>query len=202
MTCKCSTTGAPRNEISYFQQQSDLPLRVGVLVDLSDSITTRFAYEKQAAIAFLKKVLRPEVDQAFVVGFGSRIKPVPGLHRRHWRAVERGPRDERRRQYAACTMPFSFASAKLGSAAGPATMRRAIILISDGEDTRSKTIMYDAIQSALHAETVIFALSTNDFAGGVYPQGEAVLELISRADRRRRSAGAQQGGDCARLRPG
>ena len=165
--------------ISYFQQQSDLPLRVGVLVDLSDSITYRFAYEKQAAITFLQKVLRPQVDQAFLVGFGSRVILY------HDFTSDIGALSNAvREMHAGGDTPLydaiRFASAKLGSASGPALMRRAIILITDGEDTRSKTIMYDAIQSALHAETVIYALSSNDLDNRDYPPGEAVLELMTR----------------------
>ena len=165
--------------ISYFQQQSDLPLRVGVLVDLSDSISNRFAFEKQAAIAFLQKVLRPQVDQAFLVGFASHVtlyhdftSDIGALSN----AVREMHAGGDTRLYDA----IHFASAMLGSASGPALMRRAIILITDGEDTRSKAIMYDAIQAALHAETAIFALSSNDLANYQYPHGEAVLELITR----------------------
>jgi VWFA-related protein len=165
--------------ISYFQQQSDLPLRVGVLVDLSDSISNRFAFEKQAAIAFLQKVLRPQVDQAFLVGFASHVtlyhdftSDIGALSN----AVREMHAGGDTRLYDA----IHFASAKLGSATKPALMRRAIILITDGEDTRSKAIMYDAIQAALHAETAIFALSSNDLASYQYPHGEAVLELITR----------------------
>ena len=165
--------------ISYFQQQSDLPLRVGVLVDLSDSITDRFAYEKRAAITFLQKVLRPQVDQAFLVGFSSRVT----LYHDFTSDIGALSNAVREMHVGGDTQLYDairFASAKLGSATGPAWMRRAIILITDGEDTRSKSIMYDAIQSALHAETVIFALSSNDLANYGYPHGEAVLALVTR----------------------
>jgi Ca-activated chloride channel family protein len=165
--------------ISYFQQQSDLPLRVGLLVDLSDSITGRFAYEKKAAITFLQKVLRPEVDQAFLVGFASQVT----LYHDFTSDISSLSNAVREMHAGGNTQLYDairFASAKLGSASGPALMRRAIILITDGEDTRSKAIMYDAIQSALHSETVIFALSSNDLTNHQYPRGEAVLELITR----------------------
>jgi VWFA-related protein len=164
--------------ITYFQQQSDLPLRVGVLVDLSDSITERLAYEKKAAITFLKKVLRPQVDQAFLVGFASRVT----LYHDFTSDIEALSNAVREMHAGGNTRLYDairFSTAKLGSASGPALMRRAIILITDGEDTRSNTIMYDAIQSALHAETVIFALSSNDL-DHEYPHGEATLVLITR----------------------
>jgi VWFA-related protein len=165
--------------ISYFQQQSDLPLRVAVLVDQSESVAGRFAYEKKAAITFLKTVLRPQMDEAFVVGFASRVvqyqdftSDIGALSKAVWEMRAGGDT----RLYDA----IQYASNKLGSVTGPQAMRRAIILITDGEDTRSRTIMYDAIQSALRAETVIFALSSNDLSGGQYPRGEAVLELMTR----------------------
>lgn len=165
--------------ISYFQQQSDLPLRVGVLVDLSDSITNRFAYEKQAAIAFLQKVLRPQVDQAFLVGFASRVTLYHDFTS-DIGALSNAVREMHAGGDTKLYDAIRFASAKLGSASGPALMRRAIILITDGEDTRSKTMMYDAIQAALHAETAIYALSSNDLANRDYPIGEAALQLVTR----------------------
>jgi VWFA-related protein len=165
--------------ISYFQQQSDLPLRVGLLVDLSASITEQLTFEKNAAIAFLRTVLRPEVDKAFLVGFASRVtlyqdftSDIGALSQ----AVRAMPAGGDTRLYDA----IRLASEKLGRASGPALMRRAIIIISDGEDTRSHALMYDAIQSALRAETVILALSSNDLAYHEYPRGEAVLELLAR----------------------
>jgi Ca-activated chloride channel homolog len=164
--------------ISYFQQQSDLPLRVGVLVDLSDSITQRFSYEKKSAVTFLQKVLRPNVDQAFVVGFSSHItvyqdftSDIGALSN----AVSSMRLGGNTRMYDA----IRFAANKLGSATGPELMRRALIVISDGDDNRSTTVMYQAIQAALRSETVIFVLSSNDLKGE-YPPGEAALELISR----------------------
>ena len=165
--------------ISYFQQQSDLPLRVGLLLDLSSSVTGRFEYEKKAAITFLQKVLRPDVDEAFLVGFASNVnllQDFTGDVGALSRAVRRMKLGGDTRLYDA----IRFASAKLSTASGPPLMRRAIIIISDGEDTRSKTLMYDAIQSALHAETVVLALSSNDLTDREYPHGEAVLDLLTR----------------------
>jgi len=165
--------------ISYFQKQTDLPLRVGIVIDLSDSVTQRFSYEKKAATAFLQKVLRPQIDEAFVVGFGSNVElrqdftsDIGALSA----AVKHLRAGGDTRLYDA----IRFASEKLGHASGPSAVRRAIILITDGEDTRSGSLMNDAIQTALRSETAIFALSSNDLTLERYPRGEAVLELITR----------------------
>ena len=169
----------PPERINYFQQQSDLPLRVGLLVDLSASVTGQFTNEKNAAIAFLRTVLRPRVDEAFLVGFASHVT----LYQDFTSDVGALSQAVRKLNVGGDTRLYDairFASEKLGRASGPPLMRRAIIIISDGEDTRSKTLMYDAIQSALRAETVILALSSNDLADHEYPHGEAVLDLLTR----------------------
>ena len=166
------------DRISYFQQQSDLPLRVAVLVDQSQSVAERLSFEKKAAISFLQTVLRPEVDQAFVVGFANRVvqyHDFTGDVAALSKAVHEMRAGGDTRLYDA----IQFASDKLGRTTGPQVMRRAIILITDGDDTHSKALMYDAIQSALRAETVIFALSSNNLSG-YYPKGEAVLEVMTR----------------------
>ncbi|MGZ4817535.1 MAG: VWA domain-containing protein [Terriglobales bacterium] len=165
--------------ISYFQRQSDLPLRVGILVDLSNSITQRFAYEKSAAAMFLEKVLRPQLDEAFIVGFASSVvldQDFTGDIGVLSKAIKQLRAGGDTRLYDA----ICFAADKLAKAPGPATARRAIILITDGEDTRSEALIQDAIHAALRSETTIFVLSSNDISGQQYPRGEAVLELISR----------------------
>ena len=59
---------APAQVLS-FTQQTNLPLRVGILIDASTSIRQRFEFEQGAAIQFLQQVVRPQTDLAFVMGF-------------------------------------------------------------------------------------------------------------------------------------
>src|SRR6266704_6715998 len=56
---------APPQQLRFFQQQSDLPLRVALLIDASDSIKHRFQFEQNAASEFLKGIVRPGKDKAF-----------------------------------------------------------------------------------------------------------------------------------------
>jgi VWFA-related protein len=165
-------------KISYFGRQTEMPLRVVLLVDLSDSITERFNYEKTAAAAFLKKVLRPEIDQAALIGFGSDVKLVQDFTSdidaltRSLRAMKAGGNTK---LYDAVL----FASAKLHRETDPGATRRAIVIISDGEDTFSRGFLHDAAQSALRTQTTVYALSTNDVSMDGYRKGEAVLDLLS-----------------------
>jgi VWFA-related protein len=61
----------PVQSIVNFRLETDLPIRMGLLVDMSASVHSRFDFEKEAATGFLQHVLRPGYDQAFVVGFNK-----------------------------------------------------------------------------------------------------------------------------------
>jgi VWFA-related protein len=63
----------PPAAIRYFQQQSTLPMRVGILIDVSGSVALRFKFEQKAASVFLQKVLRPDYDEAFFVTFDQKV---------------------------------------------------------------------------------------------------------------------------------
>ena len=167
----------PPEKIHAFQRESNLPLNVALVVDISGSVTPRFKYEQQSAIEFLKKILRPDIDKAMVVGFNENVQmeqeftnDVGSLQR----AINRLRPNGNTAVYDAVV----FAAGKLQHQARKGT-RKIIILISDGENNSSHAIMNDAQQAALRAEAPIYALSTN-LLDHEYPKGEAVLELLSR----------------------
>lgn len=169
----------PPEQLRYFQKQTGLPLRVGLLIDVSESIKSRFKFEQDAASVFLKKILRPETDEAFVAGFNGELK----LTQDTTADVEALTRAVRRLKPGGETALFDavvFACEKLRSSSDDRLTRRAIVLITDGADTKSHRLLYDAQQAAAKSEVVIFALSTNDPREG-YGRGDAVLELMSRA---------------------
>src|SRR4029078_391215 len=168
----------PPQDIRYFERQTELPLRVALLIDNSSSITGRISFEKKAASVFLKKILRPNVDQAMVVAFDDQVgllqdftSDVNALHA----AIDR----MRPKGDTALYDAIAFASRKLNHISDTRVSRRVIIVISDGEDTHSRETLNDAQRAALASDAVIFSLSTNDLSLG-YPKGEAVLELLSR----------------------
>ena len=55
--------------VNAFRQQINLPLRVGIVIDASTSIRTRFQFEQQSATEFLIETLKPKSDSGFVMGF-------------------------------------------------------------------------------------------------------------------------------------
>jgi hypothetical protein len=66
-------------EIRYFSRQTDLPLRIGMLLDTSNSIRDRIKFEQDASINFLFSVLRRNKDEAFVMTFDDEPQIVQGF---------------------------------------------------------------------------------------------------------------------------
>src|SRR5438128_4546888 len=61
----------PPQSILEFHRETDLPINLALLIDTSGSVRSRFDFEQQAAIDFLKQTVRPNFDKAFVMGFNA-----------------------------------------------------------------------------------------------------------------------------------
>jgi VWFA-related protein len=149
-------------KISRFVQQTNLPLRVGIVIDASNSIRQRFQFEQDASNEFLLGVLKSRADRAFVMGFDvtpsimqdwtnnldalesgiSRLRPGGGTAL--YDAV-----------YTACRDKL------LDSSRGQEPTRKAMILLSDGDDNQSRANLDDAIKMCERAETIVYSISTN-----------------------------------------
>jgi len=163
-----------------FTQQTNLPLRVGIVIDTSTSIRTRFHFEQQASIEFLLQTLKPQTDKAFVMGFDvtpdyrqdwtnnldlltSGINALrPGGGTALFDAVYSGCRDK-----------------LLDASRGQEPVRKAMILISDGDDNQSHAYLDDAIKECQRAETIVYAISTNTSPSR--DRGDEVLLKIAQA---------------------
>src|SRR5690349_16353094 len=62
----------PPQSILNFRRETDLPIELGLLVDVSGSVNSRFDFEQEAAVSFLQHVVRAGFDKAFVMGFNHR----------------------------------------------------------------------------------------------------------------------------------
>lgn len=164
--------------LTLFQQRSDLPLHLAVLIDASASVEYRFAFEKDAALEFLKHVLRPGVDQAFMVTFNDRVKTV----------VDATDRPERLKSALKKIKPGGntalhdaviYACDKLRQLPESQMTRRAIVLISDGVDTVHHFTLQDAEQEASRNEVMIFSLTTNYSELDPNAEGDKVLQELA-----------------------
>jgi VWFA-related protein len=170
--------GRPPERIIRFVQQTNLPLRVGIMIDTSSSIRQRFTYEQQAAIDFLLQVMHP-VDRAFVEGFDvqtdieqdftnrvdlldsgiSRLRPGGGT--------------------ALYDSLYKTCRDQMLTLQQTADVRKAMVLVSDGDDDYSRATEDDAIKMCQRAETIVYTISTN--TGPSRDKGDDVLLRISDA---------------------
>jgi Ca-activated chloride channel homolog len=166
-------------EIRSFRSETDLPLQVGLLVDASNSVRDRFKFEQEAAIEFLNSIIRPRYDKAFVVGFDA----TPEVTQDFTDSTENlstGVRMLRAGGGTAVYDALYFACRdKLLKQEQTGPVRRAIILLSDGEDNLSHVTREEAIDMAQRAEVIVYTISTN--ISGMKGNGDKVLERIAEA---------------------
>jgi len=170
----------PPAALRSFHQQSTLPMRVAILIDVSSSVASRFKFEQKAAGVFLEKVLRPNYDAAFIASFDDKVHLVEDWTSDPNKAFKK-VHSLRAGGDTALYDAVIFACDKLRKRVADEITRPVIILITDGDDNSSKSILYDAQQAAARAEAILFALSTNLVDPQYYPKGEAVLDLLSRS---------------------
>ncbi len=147
--------------VTSFRQQINLPLRVGIVIDASTSIRTRFQFEQQSATEFLLQILKARSDRAFVMGFDVTptvtqdwTNNLDGLETGINRLRPGGGTALFDAVYTACRN-------KLLSERGPEPVRKAMVLLSDGDDNQSRVHSDEAIKMCQRAETIIYAISTN-----------------------------------------
>jgi len=170
--------GKPPISISAFESETGLPLRVGLLIDSSNSIRDRFRFEQDAAVEFLHQVVRPNSDMAFVVGFDS-LSDLTQDFTDNTDMLARGVRVLRPGGGTALHDAVFQASEKLAKAPIRGPSRRAIILLSDGDDNQSRHLREEAIAAALRAEVIIYVISTN--ITGSDKKGDKILMRYAEA---------------------
>jgi Ca-activated chloride channel family protein len=166
-------------EMRSFRSETDLPLQVGLLVDASNSVRDRFKFEQEAAIEFLNAIIRPRYDKAFVVGFDATPEVTQDFtdNTEH---LSSGVRMLRAGGGTAMYDALYFACRdKLLKQEQAGPVRRAIILLSDGDDNLSHVTREEAIEMATRAEVIVYTISTN--ISGMKDKGDKVLERIAEA---------------------
>jgi VWFA-related protein len=147
--------------IQQFTAESDLPLRLAVLVDTSNSIREQFRFEQEAAVRFMQSVLRPKEDRMMLVSFDSAAELVCDLTG-DMKKLEAGIKGMRPGGGTALYDAIYFASKEKLMVDQPRDkFRRAMIVISDGDDTQSRYTRDQALEMAQKADVVIYAISTN-----------------------------------------
>ena len=169
----------PPQEVRSFHAETNLPLQVGLLVDASSSVRDRFKFEQESAIEFLNQTIRPRYDVAFVIGFDATPEVTQDFTDDTGKLAQ-GVHELRPGGGTALYDALYYACRdKLLKAPKTTTVRRAIILLSDGEDNQSHVTREEAIEMAQRAEAIVYTISTN--INGTKGPGDKVLERIADA---------------------
>jgi VWFA-related protein len=156
--------GKPQ-QIRYFARETDLPLTLGLLVDVSGSVRRLVQAEKDTAERFLKQVLRPQ-DQALLVGFSSTVKlwqdftdsptvlrvALENLHAVPFRGIPKdgGPEP--------CTLLYDSVNSTAHDKFQGVPGRKSLLVISDGVDIGSRQTIEGAVRAAQSANTIVYGI--------------------------------------------
>ena len=163
--------------IQEFTAESDLPLRLGILIDTSNSIRDRFRFEQEAATQFINSVVHPRVDKAMVVSFDTQAQLASDLID-DLDAIDRSIAGLRPGGGTALYDAIFFACRdKLSQDQPKHKFRRAIIVLSDGDDNQSRYTRDQALEMAQKADVVIYAISTN--ISRVESDGDKLLKYFT-----------------------
>jgi len=149
----------PPASVLDFRSEAELPLRLALIVDTSQSITDRLSFEQAAGADFLQQVLTGKDDLAFVAGFSNSIvmvqdftHDVPQLSRGLKQLVSVGG--------TAIWDAIAFAADKLAERKEPQPVARVIVVISDGDDNASSATLKQAIEKVQGDEVAVYTVST------------------------------------------
>jgi Ca-activated chloride channel homolog len=178
----------PPVRIMGFRSESELPLRLGLVIDTSQSITGRFTFEQAAAVDFVKKALTGKDDMAFLVGFANSVLLVQDFTTDN-KQIADGINKLAPAGGTALWDAVDFAADKLFQRKETVPVARVLVVISDGEDNSSSETLKQAIETAEREEVTVYAVSTRDNRDLVSPTfqgmsdearlGDQALKLLS-----------------------
>ena len=183
--------GKPQ-EIRYFSEDSDLPLTLSLLVDTSGSEKAYLQEEVLDSEVFFKAMMRRPTDRSALYQFDVEARKVQGLtpsvqtliNSLNFLTIPRG-----------ATMDATRGGTKLYDAVVAAALasegrdrgRRALVLLTDGEDVGSRATLDQAIAAAQRADVVVYAVligapePSRSHASAPMSRGSDVLRNISSA---------------------
>jgi Ca-activated chloride channel family protein len=166
-----------QQSILEFTAETDLPLRLAILIDSSNSVRDRFKFQQEAAIEFINSVVRPEQDKAIVVSFDTGVDLVADLTG-DTEKLATSIRELRPGGGTALYDAILYACRdKLMQDKPRHKFRRALVILSDGEDNQSRYSRDQALETAHRADAVLYTISTN--ITRIQTPGDKVLKYFA-----------------------
>jgi Ca-activated chloride channel homolog len=160
--------------LTFFQSQTDLPLHVALVLDMSASITPQFDMERATIRDFLKQATRP-ADSVELFAFNQRVRMIAPIQD-DWKRVSQQVKKLKPDGETALFDAVSVASEWLAQDPRPA--RRVIILVTDGEENASKTTLDETVAQVLRAETTVYAVNVVEYP--VDTEAKGGVEILRR----------------------
>jgi Ca-activated chloride channel family protein len=170
----------PIARISAFGYQRDLPLRLGLLVDTSNSVNRNFHFEK-ATIQFFRQIVRRDLDRAFVLGFANDVD-VTQDYSDDPEQLAAGVMALRNGGGAALFDAIDAACDKFIAKEDSEPTARILIVLSDGDDNSSKASLSLAIEKAQMRDVTIYSMNTKPEEtemGRTLPPGYVALKQLA-----------------------
>ena len=167
-----------KQEIKNFARETNLPLTIAMLIDTSDSVAPKLKFEQEAAISFFLSVLR-EKDRALLMEFDTGVTLLQDFTG----DPNKLAKEIRKLKAAGGTALYDAIYMACDEKLIRETGRKAIVILSDGDDESSDTTISKALEMALRAESTIFVISITK--GGFFgvqgsPEGDAAMKEITR----------------------
>ena len=170
--------GKSPESIRYFQSRTGLPLRVGLLVDTSDSVAQQFAFEREAAALFIKQIIDPAKDLAFVVGFNETISLAQDFTS-NTEALASAVFQLHPHGTTAVYDALDFACQKFLRHAEDGLSRRMLVVLTDGDDNSSRITPDRLVQDAIRCDAVVVVLHTESLPIESLPEYKVLKKLTS-----------------------
>ena len=167
-----------KQEIKNFARETNLPLTIAMLIDTSGSVAPKLKFEQEAAISFIQSVLR-EKDRALLMEFDTGVTLLQDFTG----DPNKLAKEIRKLKAAGGTALYDAIYMACDEKLIRETGRKAIVILSDGDDESSNATIQQALEMALRAETTIFVISITK--GGFFgvqgsPAGDAAMREITR----------------------
>ncbi len=162
--------------IKYFARETDLPLTLGLMVDTSGSQRRVLGQEKTATSDFIAQVMREDKDKAFLIKFDAEAEEMQELtsSKKKLQSALNDVEGAAPRQLQRRNDPNSGSGSSGNQRAGTILYdaillasneemkklqgRKAMILLTDGDDHGSRSSLSECIESAQRADTIVYSI--------------------------------------------
>jgi Ca-activated chloride channel homolog len=163
---------------TFFQNQTDLPLDIAIVLDTSESVTARYEAERNSITQFIQQTIK-HADAVTLFAFNDAVRVIAPINY-NWRNLSKRLKHIKPQGNTALYDAVTSAAERLSDNDRPA--RRIIIVVSDGEENQSRGTLDETIAAVTKAEAVVYSVNDGDDVDtDPGKQGETVLTTLAQS---------------------